>query len=271
MTAGELLFGAGAVADGYREHLEPVIFRPWADRLVAFAEPRPGQRLLDVASGTGVVARAAAAVLGPEGRVIASDISSGMLAHVPVGYPPGAATLEVLECSATELALPESSVDVVLCQQGLPFIPDRAAAAREMHRVLRPGGTAAVAVWLAGRRLDPMATCADVLLEHGVAEPSPGAWDLQRFCMSPEQVEDVLTSAGFVDVEVRVEELTVGWPSAADAARGIQGTPFYPVLAAMDPDRRRSVEAALVQRMGGPDGEALPVVMTAVLGRGTAG
>ncbi|MGN6242125.1 MAG: class I SAM-dependent methyltransferase [Motilibacteraceae bacterium] len=271
MTAGELLFGAGAVADGYREHLEPVIFRPWADRLVAFAEPRPGQRLLDVASGTGVVARAAAAVLGPEGRVIASDISSGMLAHVPVGYPPGAATLEVLECSATELALPESSVDVVLCQQGLPFIPDRAAAAREMHRVLRPGGTAAVAVWLAGRRLDPMATCADVLLEHGVAEPSPGAWDLQRFCMSPEQVEDVLTSAGFVDVEVRVEELTVSWSSAAAAARGIQGTPFYPVLAAMDPDRRRSVEAALVQRMGGPDGEALPVVMTAVLGRGTAG
>jgi SAM-dependent methyltransferase len=270
VTVEGLLFSAGAVADGYREHLEPVIFRPWAERLVAFAKLRPGQRLLDVASGTGVVARAAAAVLGREGHVIASDISGGMLAHVPVGYPPDAATLEILECSATELLVSEDSVDVVLCQQGLPFIPDRTAAAREMHRVLRPGGTAAVAVWLAGRRLDPMATCAEVLLEHGAAEPSPGAWDLQRFCMSPEQVGDVLAAAGFVEVEVRVEELTVTWPSPAAAARSIQGTPFYPALAAMEPGRRHAVGAALMRRMSGPDGQALPVVMTAVLGRGTA-
>lgn len=270
MSSPVPLFSAGSVADGYREHMEPAIFRPWAERLVDLAQVEPGQRVLDVASGTGVVARAAAGRLGADGHVIASDISAGMLAHVPAGWPQEGALLEVLECSATELALPAGSVDVVVCQQGLPFIPDRTAALREMHRVLRPGGTAAVAVWLAGRRLDPMTTYAEALLEHGAQEPYPGAYDLQRFCMSVQEVEDAFTGAGFVDVRVGVEELTVTWPTATAAAAAISGTPFLPALLALDPARQQSVAQSLTQRFGTSTAGPATLVMSAVLARGTA-
>lgn len=97
----QVLFSAGTIADAYRQHLEPVIFRPRAARLLDLAGPQPGQRLLDVACGTGVVARAAATRLGRDGQIIASDISPGMLAHVPVDFPVGEASVETLEASAT--------------------------------------------------------------------------------------------------------------------------------------------------------------------------
>ena len=66
------------MAEGYRRHLEPVIFEPWAERLVVFAGVRAGQHVLDVAAGTGVVSRRAAAAVGDGGRVIASDVSEWM-------------------------------------------------------------------------------------------------------------------------------------------------------------------------------------------------
>jgi ubiquinone/menaquinone biosynthesis C-methylase UbiE len=97
---GRGLFGSGSVPDGYGEDLEPVIFRPWASRLIDFVGVRPGEAVLDVAAGTGVVARAAAARVGAGGRVIASDISSGMLAQVNREVGPDAAPIETLECSA---------------------------------------------------------------------------------------------------------------------------------------------------------------------------
>ncbi|MGH3026123.1 MAG: methyltransferase domain-containing protein, partial [Gaiellaceae bacterium] len=102
------------MADGYREYLEPVIFRPWAELLLDFVGVDEGQTVLDVAAGTGVISRAAAVRVGPGGRVVASDVSAAMLAHVPDGFPDGQA-LQMLECSATALTLPDASVDIVLC------------------------------------------------------------------------------------------------------------------------------------------------------------
>lgn len=269
-TQNDGVFSAGSVAEGYREYFEPAIFRPWAERLVDFARIRSGQRLLDVACGTGVVARVAAGRLGRNGHVIASDISAGMLGHVSTDYPQDAATLETVQCSATELALPDKHVDAVLCQQGLPFIPDRPAAAREMHRVLRPGGTAAVAVWISGTRVDPFATYAEVLVDHGAEEPYPHAYDIDQYCMSPQAVESALTAAGFVDVDVRIEELTVRWPSAAAAAQAICGTPFYPALTAMSEAQQQAVAQSLLERMTAQNGGPVAPVMSAVFARGTA-
>ena len=144
-------FGAASVAQHYEERLAPVIFEPWAEILVAATGVRRGDRILDVASGTGVVARLAARHAGRDGRVLASDVSGGMLAHAAtIAVSPGAAPIEHLETSATALAVPDAAYDVVLCQQGLQFFPDAPAAAAEMRRVLRAGGVAGVAVWAAG-------------------------------------------------------------------------------------------------------------------------
>lgn len=267
MDQAPAVFG-GTVADGYRSHLEPVIFRPWADRLVELAGVGPGEVVLDVAAGTGVVARASAARVGAGGQVIASDVSAAMLAHVPVGFPEGGVTLRTVECSATALEVPDGSVDVVLCQQGLPFIPDRLAAAREMRRVLRPGGRTAVAVWRSNPRIEPFIVYGEALQAQGLPEPFPGGYDSSGLTMSVEDVATMLATAGFEDVDVRVEHLELDWPSVDHAVQGIFGTPYGPVVDALDDATRQAVFSDLRQRMTGPDGRPARHRTTAVLGTG---
>lgn len=233
MTGTGSPFGSASVADGCREHLEPVIFRPWASRLIDFVGVDPGEVILDVASGTGVVARAAARLTGPTGRVIASDISAGMLGHVASGVDPDGAPVQTLESPATDLRVPGGSVDVVLCQQGLPFISDRVAAAKEMRRALRSGGRVGIAVWLSNPRLEPFIIYGDALRAHGLPEPFPHAYDTSANSMSVQAVTDAL-------------------------------------LAALDPSARRHVMADLVRRMTGDDGTAIRHRTTAVLAHGHA-
>lgn len=264
-------FGPASVADGYRECLAPVIFRPWASRLVDLVGVEPGETVLDVASGTGVVARLAASRVGAGGRVIASDISPEMLEHVTTGLDPDAAPVQTVECSATDLRLPDATVDVVLCQQGLPFVRDRGAAAREMRRVLRTGGRVGVAVWRSNPRLEPFIIYGDVLRAGGLAEPFPHAYDTTVNSMSPNEVEGMLATAGFVDVQVITAQLELSWPSPEAAARAVTGTPYGPVIAALDAGARAEIMAELVVRMTGADGTVVRHVTTAVLGRGVAG
>lgn len=265
------LFGKGSVADGYREHLEPVIFAPWAARLLELVQIGRGEAVLDVASGTGVVARAAAARVGPGGRVIATDLSVEMLAHVARGSDEDAAAIETRECSATSLAAADESVDVVLCQQGLPFIPDRIAAAREMRRVLRVGGRAGVAVWLSASRVEPFSIYGEALQAAGIGEPFPNAYDMSAMTMSTAEVEQAFAAAGFDDVTVAVEELEVVWPSEGAASQGVIGTPYGPVIAGLDRDLRDRVMTEIHERMKPTDGDAPRHRMAAVLGRGSAG
>ena len=267
MVENEALFG-GSVADNYREYLEPVIFRPWAELLVDFVGLNKGETVLDIAAGTGVVSRAAAARTGPGSRVIASDVSAAMLAQVPNGFPSREVSLQMLECSATALELPDASVDVVFCQQGLPFIPDRPGAAREMFRVLRPDGKLGIAVWLSTPRLEPFIIYGEALRAHHVPEPFPGAYDSSILGMTQDEVESALDAAGFEDVEVRVERLEVEWPSVLHAVRAAHGTPYGPALDAMDSGIRQSVLADVDQRMTGPSGTVTEHVMTSILARG---
>ncbi|MGH9169447.1 MAG: class I SAM-dependent methyltransferase [Acidimicrobiales bacterium] len=269
MDTNETLFG-GSVPDAYREYLEPVIFRPWAERLVDFVGVAQGQTVLDVATGTGVAARAAAARAGQSGRVIASDFSAAMLAQVARGPTNGDAALEILECSATGLRLADDAVDVVVCQQGFQFIPDRRAAAVEMHRVLRQGGKVGIAVWLSSRRVEPFIVYGEALQAHGLPEPFAGAYDSSMLSMSAEEIEEALASAGFASVEVRVEQVGLDWPDPTSAARGIMGTPYGPVIAALDNAAQQEIMAEVQRRMTSPDGRAVRHVMTSVLARATA-
>jgi SAM-dependent methyltransferase len=255
---------SGSVAEGYRAYLEPVIFEPWADELVRFAGVAPGQEVLDVAAGTGAVSRAAARATGPDGRVVASDLSEDMLAQVIRGDEP--AVVETVVCSAIELDLASGTVDVVLCQQGLQFFGDRAAAAGEMRRVLRPGGRVAAAVWLAGVPLHPFGLYGEVVLAAGLEEPV----DIGRFMMSPDELGALLAGSGFEGIELETRELAFRWGSTAAGAQGVAGTPYQAFLSTLAPERLRDVMGELeraVDAATGPDGE---FTMSAVLGRATA-
>lgn len=257
-------FGSASVAENYRRYLQPVIFEPWSRILVEFAGIARGQAVLDVAAGTGAASRAAAAVVGPAGRVVASDISAEMLAYVGEGQQVAATPIETLLSPATDLGLADGSVDVALCQHGFQFMPDRVAVVREMRRVLRPGGVAAIAVWAADRRMEPFDTYAEAMSGLGI-EAGYGPVPNARLPMTQDGVRDALTEGGLVGVVVTELSLELRWPSVDEAARGIAGTPFGAVVEFVEPELRERLFAALRSSLA-----ERPQRQTAVLGRGYA-
>jgi len=130
-------------ANAYEQLHVPALFGQWAPHVLDAAGVGPGQRVLDVACGTGVLAREAVARVGPEGGVSGIDPDPGMLA-VAARLAPGVAWRQG---TADDMPYPDGSFDAVVSQFGLMFFPDRHASLREMLRVLAPGGRMAVAVW----------------------------------------------------------------------------------------------------------------------------
>ena len=116
--------------------------------LLAAAALRDGERVLDVACGTGLVSFAAARAVGLAGRVLGVDLSGGMVdAAGQRAVQRGVPNATFARMDAETLVLPDASFDVVLCALGLMYVPEPEQALREMRRVLRPGGRLVVAVW----------------------------------------------------------------------------------------------------------------------------
>jgi SAM-dependent methyltransferase len=264
-------FAAASVPGNYERRLAPVVFEPWARVLVDAVGIGAGDAVLDVASGTGVVARLAAQRAGRNGRVVASDVSGAMLAHAATRTADDAARIEHVEASAQDLPFAAAEFDAVLCQQGLQFFPDRRAAAREMRRVVRAGGVVGVAVWAAGHRLEPFDDYSEALGGAGVPPPFPGAFENASFVMEAGQVRALLEDAGFSSVEVSTVDRTIVWLDADSAAAGILGTPFGPLVESLPPGRRDALQADLIRRFT-PDSPGVPVrrETSAVIARATA-
>jgi SAM-dependent methyltransferase len=130
-------------AEAYEKLFVPALFGTWASRTVAAGGVVPGDHVLDVACGTGVVARKALARVGDDGLVAGLDANPGMV-EVARRLSP---RIEYSVGDAAALPFPNGAFGAVLCQFGLMFFGDKHAALREMHRVLRPGGHFAVVVW----------------------------------------------------------------------------------------------------------------------------
>jgi SAM-dependent methyltransferase len=157
--------------------------------------------VLDVACGTGVVARVAAQRVGATGRVVGVDLNPGMLAVARALPPPPGASIVWQEGSADALPLPEASFDVVFCQLGLQYFPDRPKALREMCRVLRPNGRMALLVWRSIQLSPGFALLAEALAQHVSAEAAA----IMRAPFALEEAETLRSlteGAGFHAVEV---------------------------------------------------------------------
>ena len=255
-------FTGSSVAEGYDQFLLGQLFVPWAHDLVGRAGLTPTQRVLDVASGLGPVARLAAAAVGAGGEVVASDISAPMLARASeYASRPAAAAIEYLECSATSIASDDDRFDAVLCQQGVQFFPERAQAAGEMARVVRADGVVVVSAWASERPLGLFGPIAETLAELDFAEPYPGAFNPSSYSLSVGELGQLLIGAGLRDVVVVTATVDAIWPSLDEAVSTLLGTPFNPLVAARPADEQQRVRAVLAKKFH-QSGEGTIVVAT---------
>jgi len=192
----------------YERHIVPAIFATWVPSLLDFAALRPGERVLDLACGTGVVAREAVSRVGASGRVVGLDINGGMLARARAT----SVDFEWCEGNAMDLQFAAGAFDVVVCQQGLQFFPDESKGIREAQRVLVSGGRLAAAVWCSIESSPGHRAMALGLERHVGAEAAKPMYAIFRLG-DPQALQTSLESAGFHDVRLRRERKVARFPS----------------------------------------------------------
>lgn len=232
-------------SEAYEQHLVPAIFTSWADRLIETAEVHEGDRVLDVACGTGIVARRVASRVGASGSVVGLDINEGMLAVAEETAADIQPSIEWRQADATDLPFSDEGFDVICCQQGLQFFDDPTAVLAEMHRVLVPGGRVALSVW---RPLDyqpgyvGLANALERYIgdEAGTMMRSPfPAWD-------GEDLRTFVQNVGFDDVSVTIEIGSVRYPSVEEfVRREAASSPLAEPIAAVE----RGVRNELIQEI----------------------
>jgi ubiquinone/menaquinone biosynthesis C-methylase UbiE len=206
----------GTTAELYERYLVPGITTKWAEDLLDRAQPREGEAVLDIACGTGIVARLAAKRIG-RGKVIGLDLNSSMLA-VARTVPTEGASIRWIEGSAVDLPFPPDSFDVALCQLGLQFFPDQRKALGEMRRVLKDSGRAALSVYSQIERT-PGANAFVLALDDVLGRDASGIKRGEHAFTDPTQLETLCRESGFNAVDVHTVEQTIVFPSVLDYVR----------------------------------------------------
>ena len=184
----------GNAAERYERWVVPFISGPWAPALLDLVGLRAGERVLDVACGTGVVSRLAARRVAPSGTVTGLDLNEGMLSVAErLPLPPGL-TIDWRQGSALALPFADRAFDVVVCQHGLMFFPDRVKALGEIRRVLTPVGRVAVSVWTGP---SPYFTAQREGLARYVSAEAASTGAVAFSLGDPAELGDLLENAGF--------------------------------------------------------------------------
>jgi ubiquinone/menaquinone biosynthesis C-methylase UbiE len=228
---------SGNAAELYERYVVPYILGPWAPGLVELATLQQGERVLDLACGTGVVARLAAPKVGPTGQVTGLDLNAGMLAVARALPPLSGASITWVEGSAMAMDLPDASFDVILCQQGFQFFPDKPVALREMHRVLVPGRRVVLSVW---KTAGPYSVAVEEALTRYVgAEAAARYGTASRMVPEAEALHRLFLEAGFRAVHMRPSVMTIRFPPIeAFVLCHLAATPVAGAVAALSEEGR---------------------------------
>jgi len=212
-----------SAAEAYESVIVPTVFRDWAEILVREAQVEEGMRVLDVACGTGVVARCAAQLCGARGRSTGVDIDPAMIEVARAVSHKEGLQIDYHCASASELPFEPASFDAALCQQGLQYFPEKEKALAELHRVMRPGARLVVATWTQMQQCAGHWAMIDALERRNI-----DAKDMRKpFALSDHGVlRELVEGAGFGHVAVRTVQRVVRFPSAKAFVESIaQGAP----------------------------------------------
>ena len=228
-------------AENYEQYFVPVIGRPFGIDLVADAALQPGERVLDVACGTGIVARLAAERIGPSGYVAGLDVNAAML-NVARSLP-SAVPIKWYETVAESAPLPDGSFDVVFCQLGLQFMGDKAAALREMRRVLTPGGRVYINTPMPNAFFDVL----DREIARHVSEEASVFVHAVFSLNDPRELQTLLADAGFDAPEAHPHSKQLRLPAARDFMwQYIHCTPLMALVPQSGAARNAALERAVV-------------------------
>jgi ubiquinone/menaquinone biosynthesis C-methylase UbiE len=252
----------------YERLLVPGKFLPWAEELVRIGNPQPGNKVLDVACGTGTVTRLIPPYVGVSGRTTGLDFNADRL-EIAASLPlTSGSAIEWKVGDACDLPFRDAEFDMVFCQQGLQFFPDKLEALEEMHRVLVPGGRLILGVWRSVEHQPGGLAMADALERH--ISPEAGVIRREPFSFGDADViEKLLAEAGFQDVMVNPTVKNVHFPSAeAFTKRYISArVPLNSIVAAAKQTAREAVVAdvnAALERYETENGLELPTAVNIV-------
>ena len=253
---------SGHAPAAYERYIIPAFMGAWAQDLVETAAVHAGERVLDVACGTGVVTRQAAAVAGALGQIVGLDVNTGMLEMARQISPPEGATITWREGDVTEMPFPDASFDVILCQQGLQYFPDRKAALREIARVLASGGRLALSVWRPLLR-HPFFVALSAGLDRYVGAEAADTLSTAFALGEKEEIRALISEAGFHHVHVSLTVLLMRYPSLDEFIPGyLEATPVAAAVAALDASSRAALFHDIAKRLApyvDDDGLAAPM------------
>jgi ubiquinone/menaquinone biosynthesis C-methylase UbiE len=202
---------SGSAPEIYENTMVPLWFGRWAKALLELVSLKPGERILDVACGTGVTTRFAKKEVGADGEVIGLDINAGMLSAAREL----STELDIvwMESDVVNVALPSHHFDAIICQHGYHYFPDQPAALKEFHRLLKPSGRIAISIW-DGHSAYTQSLCSAV--EKFISPEVAVKQRSQRETPTARALEAGATQAGFSNVSVIRQELVISVPLAAE-------------------------------------------------------
>lgn len=223
---------SGSWVEIYETVFVPAMVGEWATRLIALTNPQPGEHILDVACGTGNVARSVARSVS-NAHIVGLDLSPDMLAmaRTIVSGEPRRAAIEWHEGNADALPFDDETFDLAFCAFGMMFFPDQVAALKEMRRVLKPDGRMALSVWGSISKCPGQLAMKASWERHFGAEVAAGI-PRQHSLSDPERVRALVLNAGFKDVSVQPTMGAVRLPSPEHLARS------YGALAGVQADEQ---------------------------------
>ena len=238
------------LAESYERFMVPSLFAPWATYLVHVANPQLGERVLDIACGTGIVARNIAPRVGLQGIVIGLDANPDMINMARIAAEQEHLTIEWYTNPAEQLPFPDENFDLILCQFGLMFFTNRHTALNEMRRVLKTSGRVVLSVWQGLERHPFYQTLHEVSQRHFGKSSVETVFSLGN----SDELRKLLTDSGFRQVEIEPMTLTAHFPQPEEfLAWEIDVNPAEaPALQNLDKEAQQAIMAAARQDMQSP-------------------
>lgn len=244
----------GSIPENYDSYLGPVLFEPYAADIARRLNVPDNGSVLEIACGTGIVTRQLRRQLPPTVEITATDLNEAMMNYARQKFDADE-NIEWRQADATELPFADRSVDAVVCQFGLMFVPDKATAASEVFRVLKPGGEFLFSVWDAIEKNDLCHAAHTTVAKYFERDP-PDFYQVPFSFYEPEAIRSLLSFAGFANIKIAPLAFPCAAQSAAEVTKGlVHGNPIITALRERCESRIPEIEAAVAAVVGARFGD----------------